>query len=89
MTTYAIKTSVAIIMALALALLAFALPALAAKPANHACLGADFSGYAQGGSVFGGFVAGLASGTNGIGGEVQAHLAGDIPDAVIPNSCND
>jgi hypothetical protein len=63
--------------------------ASAAQPANQACLGHDFSGYAQGGSAFGGFVSTVASNTQGIGGEVQAHLAGLVPDTVIPNSCND
>jgi hypothetical protein len=73
------------------ALVAIAFPAqaaLAGTPNNQACLGHDFSGYAQGGSAFGGFVSGLASGTQGIGNEVQAHLAGQIPDSVIPNTCN-
>jgi hypothetical protein len=63
--------------------------ASAAEPTNQACLGHDFSGYAQGGSAFGGFVSTVASNTQGIGGEVQAHLAGLVPDTVIPNSCND
>ena len=73
------------------ALVAVAFPAqsaLAAEPNNQACLGHDFSGYAQGGSAFGGFVSRLATGTQGIGNEVQAHLAGQIPDSVIPNTCN-
>ena len=73
------------------ALVAVAFPtqsALAARPNNQACLGHDFSGYAQGGSAFGGFVSGLATGTQGIGNEVQAHLAGQIPDSVVPNTCN-
>lgn len=66
-----------------------AFPVFAAKPNNQACLGKDFSGYAQGGAVFGGFIAGLASSTTGVGAEFQAHLAGEVPDVVIPNSCND
>lgn len=64
-------------------------PAIAGTPANHACLGHDFSGYAQGGSAFGGFVSGLASTTGGVGTEIQAHLAGLVPDTTIPNTCND
>jgi hypothetical protein len=64
-------------------------PAQAAQPNNPACLGHDFSGYAQGGSAFGGFVSGLATGTGGVGNEIQTHLSGDVPDSVIPNSCND
>jgi hypothetical protein len=62
--------------------------ALAATPNNQACLGHDFSGYAQSGSAFGGFVSGLATGTQGLGNEVQAHLAGQVPDSMIPNTCN-
>jgi len=73
----------------AASILAGASAASAAEPANHACLGHDFSGYAQGGSAFGGFIATVATNTQGIGGEVQAHLAGQVPDTVIPNSCND
>jgi opacity protein-like surface antigen len=70
-------------------LLAGAASASAAQPANQACLGHDFSGYAQGGSAFGGFIQTLATNTQGVGGEIQAHLAGLVPDTVIPNSCND
>lgn len=71
--------------------------ALAAKPNNQACLGEDFSGYAQdganppgfaGGAGFGGFIAGGIA-PEGAGGEIQAHLAGDVPEGVIPNSWND
>lgn len=62
--------------------------ALAAKPNNKACLGKDFSVYAQGGSAFGSFISTVIA-VGGAGAEVQAHLAGDIPDWVIPNSCND
>ena len=61
----------------------------AAQPTNHACLGEDISGYAQAGLGFGEFISGLASATNGVGSEFQAHLAGLVPDFVIPNSCND
>jgi hypothetical protein len=64
--------------------------AFAAQPNNQACLGNDFSGYAQGGSLFGGFVSLLAtSTTQGIGNEIQLHLNGLVPDSTIPNSCND
>ena len=63
-------------------------PAFAGPPNDQACLGNDFSGYAQGGSSFGAFVSGIASSTQGVGTEIQAHLAGQIPDSVIPNSCN-
>lgn len=63
--------------------------ALAAKPNHQGCLGADVSGYAQGGSEWGQAVSGLATSLGGIGEAVQAHLAGLEPDEVIPNSCND
>jgi hypothetical protein len=63
-------------------------PASAATPATQGCLGHDFSGYAQAGSGFGGFISNLASTTQGVGTEVQLHLAGNIPDTVIPNTCN-
>ena len=69
--------------------LALAGPVLAAKPNNHACVGQDVSGYAAGGADFGAFVSGIASTTQGIGDEIQAHMAGQIPDEVLPNSCND
>jgi len=70
-------------------ILAGATTASAATPANQACLGHDFSGYAKGGSAFGGFISTVASSTGGFGNEVQAHLAGRVPDTVIPNTCND
>lgn len=66
-----------------------AFPAFAAKPAVQGCLGEDVSGYAQGGSAFGEFISGLATTIPGVGGDVQAHLAGDVPDEDIPNTCND
>jgi hypothetical protein len=76
--------------ATALALLVtMAHPAIAGTPANHACLGHDLSGYAQGGSGFGGFISGIGSTTQGVGTEIQAHLAGLVPDTTIPNTCND
>ena len=69
--------------------LALAGTTLAATPNNQACLGHDVSGYAKGGAAFGAFVSGLASTGQGVGDEIQAHLAGHVPDSVIPNSCND
>jgi hypothetical protein len=69
--------------------LALAGPALAAKPNNQACVGHDVSGYAAGGADFGALVSGIANSTQGIGAEIQAHMAGQIPDEVLPNSCND
>ena len=66
----------------------FATPAAGAQPNHQACLGEDIRSYAQGGSQFGGFVAGMAVG-DGVATEILAHLAGEVPDEVIPNSCND
>lgn len=63
-------------------------PAAAAQPNHQACLGQDIRAYADAGPGFGVFVSGLAS-DGGIGDEIQAHLAGAIPDFVVPNSCND
>jgi len=63
--------------------------AYAAQPNNQACLGNDFSGYAQGGFLFGDFINTLATGTRGIGNEIQLHLGGLVPDSAVPNSCND
>ena len=64
------------------------LAALAAKPANQACLGKDFSGYAQTFQPFGQALLGLGVIEGGLGDEVQLHQAGLIPDVVLPNSCN-
>ena len=88
---------------LASAAAAFALvpTATAAQPANQACLGQDFSSYAREGSPEGGFIsfaagsgfgqfnAFLAQNVGGLAGPIQTHLAGNTPDFVIPNSCND
>lgn len=63
-------------------------PAAAAQPNHRACLGHDLRVYAEAGPGFGGFVSGLAADA-GVGEEIQAHLAGEVPDAAIPNSCND
>lgn len=45
------------------------------------------------GEGWGGFISGVATSPGadlhvGVGGEIQAHQAGIIPDAVISNSCN-
>ncbi len=45
------------------------------------------------GAGWGGFISGVAripgfDGNLGVGGEINAHQAGVIPDAVIANSCN-
>ena len=83
---------------IAIALIAAALlaggatPAAAAQPNNQACLGIGVSTDARaGGADFGAFVAGVArfSPIQGVGDEVQALLAGDVPDTELPNVCND
>jgi hypothetical protein len=71
-----------------------AVGASAAKPANQACLGKDFSGYAQAFPPFGQLITSFAIGgtpiiEGGLGAEVQGHLAGLVPEGVFPNSCND
>jgi hypothetical protein len=74
-------------------------PAAAAEPNHQACLGIDLSSYARYGSPDGGavvFSAGsgfgqfhqVLEGTGGVGNVVQAHMAGLVPDSVLPNSCN-
>lgn len=68
--------------------------AFAAKPNNQACLGKDFSGYAKAFQPFGQVITHFEVGgvpiiQGGIGDEVQNHLAGLVPDSVLPNSCND
>lgn len=63
---------------------------LAAQPAHQACIGHDVSSYAEAGSEYGHYIGSLARNeTPGIGGEVQAFQAGQVPDFVLPNSCND
>ena len=80
-------------------------PTLAAKPASQACFGNDISGYAKNGnsegfftfnsgSGWGGFISFIAripgaDGQVGVGGEINAHQVGAIPDTTISNSCND
>lgn len=86
-----IKTFVTLALAMGLVFSLGVETALADPPNDDpACLGQDVSGYAQDqGADFGAFVSGLATGTGGIGDEVRAHHAGLVPDAVIPNTCND
>lgn len=66
----------------------------AGPPANHACLGTDSSGaaraLAEADSSLGSVVGAIATAEpQSIGHEVQAHLAGEIPDEVFANTCND
>lgn len=66
-----------------------AAPADAAEPANPACLGRDVSTYARADGPHGALVSSLARTGAGLGPLVQTHQAGLLPDAVVPNSCND
>ncbi len=84
-----VRRSTAAGLAAAAATLLLAAPAAAAQPNRQGCLGEDIRMYATAGSDFGSFVAGTAITTNGVGAEIQAHLAGAIPDDTQPNSCND
>lgn len=86
--------SITIISSTALLLSLGTAPAVAGPPANQACLGQDASTAAHalvdGGSSLGKVVSATAtSEPRAIGDEVQAHLAGEIPDEAFPNTCND
>ena len=79
----------------AVMLASLAVPAFAAKPNNQACLGKDVSDYAQNGIVFFGestkladVIKFVAAELHFVGEDIQAHLAGDVPDEAVPNSCN-
>jgi hypothetical protein len=77
----------AVLLAMALTL-ALAGPTLAAKPNHTACFGSDISGYATtGGGLH--YLPPLVQAPGPWGQVIQAHQAGLVPDAVIPNSCND
>lgn len=64
-------------------------PAQAATPNNQACFGTDISGYAHDNPAFPDFLIALAKSVPGVGSIIQMHMAGLVPDSVIPNSCND
>ena len=75
---------------------AVAAPASAAKPANQACVGESLSVLAKppqpSPGSFGAAVVSFAqdpSGRPGLGDAIQAGQAGDVPDTVLPNTCND
>ena len=81
------RKPVAVVTGIALSLVLCS-PALAARPANQACLGetlrvaAKMDGFAE-------LVNGVARDIRGVGEEVQAVLAGSFPDEAFPNTCND
>jgi hypothetical protein len=75
---------------------ALAGPASAATPANQACVGESLSVLAKppqpSPGSFGAAVVGFAQAPNGrpgLGDTAQAGAAGQIPDEVLPNTCND
>ena len=73
----------------------------AAKPAHRACLGQDFAFLATFGAKFLGYKNpgqlivtfeepdGTRTIEGGLGSAIQAWLAGNVPEAELPNSCND
>jgi hypothetical protein len=74
---------------------AVAAPASAATPRNQACVGESLSALATTQpfpGAFGGAASGLAqdpAGRPGLGDVIQVGQAGQLPDAVVPNTCND
>jgi len=69
--------------------------ASAAQPANQACVGESLSALATtqpSPGAFGGAASSLAqdpTGHPGLGDLIQLGQAGQLPDAVVPNTCND
>lgn len=63
----------------------------AARPAHQACVGSSFSALASSGPGFGQGVRSFARDPNlpPLGADIQALQAGLVPDAVVPNTCND
>jgi hypothetical protein len=67
----------------------------AGKPANQACHGESISALASNQPApgsFGAAVVGFAQEPDdrpGLGDGIQALHAGDVPDEVVPNTCND
>ena len=68
--------------------------ASAAQPANQACLGESLSALATTQPAPGAFGAGVVGfaqapdGQPGLGDGIQALQAGQVPNAVLPNTCN-
>jgi hypothetical protein len=66
------------------------LPASAAQPAQHACVGETVSALAS--PAFGPIIASFAKAPDnepGIGAGIQRLQAGLLPDSLVPNTCND
>ena len=70
-------------------------PAGAGEPRNQACLGESLSALASNQPAPGAFGQGVRSFAQdpapppGLGAGIQALQAGMVPDAVVPNTCND
>ena len=86
-----------VVTAVAIAGVVAAMPAVASagKPANQACVGKSLSALAMtqpAPGVFGSAVVGFAQqpdGQPGLGDGINALAAGDVPDEVVPNTCDD
>jgi hypothetical protein len=94
-TTRRIRIAAASVMVAAGLIGAVAAPASAGKPTNQACVGESLSALASNQpspGAFGGAIRSFAQapdGTPGIGDGVQSLQAGDVPNDVLPNTCND
>ena len=67
--------------------------ALAATPVQRGCVGESVSTNAQAIPRYGQLISSVATNASGVGGpgvgtEVQAVQAGQVPDTVFPNTCN-
>jgi hypothetical protein len=90
-----IRIAAASMMVAAGLIAAVAAPASAATPANQACVGESLSALASNqpsNGSFGAAVKGFAQAPNtphpGLGDAIQLFQAGGVPDAVVPNTCN-
>jgi hypothetical protein len=68
--------------------------ASAARPVSQACVGGTVSGGAHAVHPYGAAISGFAHDSApdnhvGVGDDVQALQAGQVPDEVFPNTCND
>jgi|SwirhirootsSR2_FD_contig_31_9789961_length_410_multi_2_in_0_out_0_1 hypothetical protein len=92
--TRKIRTAAAFVCAGALTLVLSAAPAGAAKPAVQGCVGSTIAPLAQNQPAPGAFGHGVESFARnpfsppGLGDEIQALQAGQVPNNVVPNTCN-
>ena len=93
--TRKMSTAAAFVCAGALTLVLSAAPPGAAKPAVQRCVGSTFAPLAQnqpGPGAFGHAVESFARdpfSRPGLGDGIQSLQAGQVPDDVVPNTCND